>query len=165
MFLILSHIMNQQNSQLQGSSSKAGMSFTCDPQAPLDCQHLRALYCCRVQDKLDQAGISWDMHLFVDDSSSNAASIGNLIEQVYTKVNAEIVVLAQHNKVCKVSASVSGSIALSQPFARLTRRDTCSAAGFKLRVLCIRVCCTVLHLPDDAIGIDTLTVAAAKGAI
>ena len=57
-----------------------------------------------MQEKLDQAGISWDMHLFVDDSSSNAASIGNLIEQVYTKVNAEIVVLAQHNKVCKVSA-------------------------------------------------------------
>lgn len=52
-----------------------------------------------MQDKLDEAGISWDMHLFADDSSSNAASIGNLIEQVATKVNAEIVVLAQHNQV------------------------------------------------------------------
>ena len=57
---------------------------------------------CRVQDKLDEAGISYDMHLFADDSSSDAASIGKLIEQVANKVHAEMVVLAQHNKVCSL---------------------------------------------------------------
>lgn len=57
--------------------------------------------CCRVQDKLDQADIQWDLHLFADTVSSDAGSIGALIEQVANKVNAELVVLAQHNKVSK----------------------------------------------------------------
>ena len=63
-----------------------------------------------MQDKLDQADIQWDLHLFADTVSSDAGSIGSLIEQVANKVNAELVVLAQHNKVRKAAVAAVSTL-------------------------------------------------------
>jgi len=96
-----------------------------DPQPHNESQELtaaREFFRGRVQDKLDKAGISYDMHLFADDSNSDAASIGKLIEQVANKVNAEMVVLARHNKAPSSGFFGPGSVAqycisLSLPLA------------------------------------------------
>lgn len=93
------------------------------------------------------------MHLFADDSSSNAASIGNLIEQVAAKVNAELVVLAQHNQVC----SLPNKCALTQSpqiCCSVVTKPAC--AGTHLWNVWTRICSTILYVLDNASCPDTL---------
>ena len=55
----------------------------------------------RVQEKLEKAGIKWDLHLFADTVNSNASDIATIIQKTAQKVDAEILVLARHDKVCR----------------------------------------------------------------
>jgi hypothetical protein len=68
----------------------------------------------RVEDKLQKAGIPWELHLFADTVNSGAADIATIILKVAQKVDAVIVVLARHDKVksCNVLKVVFMCIAM-----------------------------------------------------
>lgn len=54
----------------------------------------------RVKEKLERAGIQWDLHLFADTVNTDASDIGTIIQKTAQKVQAKLVVLAHHDKVC-----------------------------------------------------------------
>ena len=58
---------------------------------------------CRVKDKLDKAGVQWDLHLFADTVNSDAADIATIIQKTAQKVNPVLVVLAHHDKVASLA--------------------------------------------------------------
>lgn len=58
----------------------------------------RQFFMGRVKDKLDKAGIQWDLHLFADTVNSDAADIATIIQKTAEKVRPALVVLAHHNK-------------------------------------------------------------------
>ncbi|KAL0046702.1 hypothetical protein WJX82_007872 [Trebouxia sp. C0006] len=58
----------------------------------------REFFMGRVEDKLQKAGIPWELHLFADTVNSGAADIATIILKVAQKVDAVIVVLARHDK-------------------------------------------------------------------
>lgn len=54
-----------------------------------------------MKSKLDKAGIQWDLHLFADTVNTEASDIATIIQKTAQKVQAELVVLAHHDKVFK----------------------------------------------------------------
>ena len=52
-----------------------------------------------MKSQLDKAGIQWDLHLFADTVNTEASDIATIIQKTAQKVQAELVVLAHHNKV------------------------------------------------------------------
>lgn len=59
----------------------------------------RQFFMGRVKEKLERAGIQWDLHLFADTVNTDASDIGTIIQKTAQKVQAVLVVLAHHDKV------------------------------------------------------------------
>ena len=58
---------------------------------------LCVLLICRVQSKLEKAGIQWDLHLFADTVNTDAADIAQIIKNRSLMVQSAVVVLAHHD--------------------------------------------------------------------
>lgn len=63
-----------------------------------------------MKSKLDEAGIQWDLHLFADTVNTEASDIATIIQKTAQKVQAELVVLAHHNKVLEMCLVLLASI-------------------------------------------------------
>ena len=93
----------------------------------------------RVKDKLDKAGIQWDLHLFADTVNSDAADIATIIQKTAEKVRPALVVLAHHNKVAAWPHVVLSASALTFMQCEL---DCSHAFSLNNTVLCgINMCC------------------------
>ena len=83
--------------------------FTCTLR--VDAGHHADLY--RVKDKLDEAGIQWDLHLFADTVNSDATDIAIIIQKTAEKVRPALVVLAHHDKVATWTRVILNASALT----------------------------------------------------